>query len=59
MKAMEIIDQPAGDGDEDEAVLRLGGCIVYRHRHHRDVLGGYKFNSTCTANMTAPVTRHS
>ena len=40
MKAMEMIDQPAGDGDEDEAVLRLGGCIVYRHRHHRDVLGG-------------------
>ena len=29
---------PAGNGDEDQPILRLRCCVVYRHRHHGDVL---------------------
>ena len=44
MKLMESNKTPpAGNGDENKAVLCLGGGVIYRHRHHCDVLGENMF----------------
>ena len=41
-----MTSSPAGYGDEDQPILRLRGCIVYRHRHHRNVLSEWRKSPT-------------